>query len=110
MNTEERVGKVERRVKNVEEAIVLLTALTDNHNDRLEDSLGANNNLDAKISALIDAQIAGEDKMSSLREKLSALADAQIRSEDRIQNINQALERLTELVRAAHQRLDVLEK
>ncbi|MGI8641204.1 MAG: hypothetical protein ACR2MG_14810 [Pyrinomonadaceae bacterium] len=89
MNSEERVGKAERRIKTVEDAIILLTVLTDSHNDRLETLLKDDENLNAKISALIDAQIS---------------------SEDQIQSINEALDKLTALVKIAHQRLDILEK
>ena len=89
MNSEERIGKVERRVETIEDAIVLLTVLTDSHNDRLESLLKDDENLNAKVSVLIDAQIS---------------------SEDRIQSINKALDKLTELVKVSHQRLDILEK
>jgi len=89
MNTEERIGKTERRIKTVEDAVVLLTVLTDSHNDRLESLLKNDDNLNAKISALIDAQI---------------------NSEDRMLKINEALDKLTELAKVAHQRLDLLEK
>jgi len=67
----------------------LLTVLTDSHNDRFESLLKDDENLNAKVSALIDAQIS---------------------SEDRIQSINEALDKLTQLVKVAHQRLDILEK
>ncbi len=89
MNSEERIGKVERRVETIEDAIVLLTVLTDSHNDRFESLLKDDENLNAKVSALIDAQTS---------------------SEHRIQSINEALDKLTELVKVAHQRLDILEK
>ncbi len=89
MNTEERIEKTERRIKTVEDAVVLLTVLTDSHNDRLESLLKNDDNLNAKISALIDAQI---------------------NSEDRMLKINEALDKLTELAKVAHQRLDLLEK
>lgn len=80
--------KVEKRVKTVEEAVLLLTELTISHGERLEDSLRDKENLNAKISALVDAQI---------------------RSEDKLQNINSALEQLTKLVEKAHLRIDRLE-
>lgn len=88
MSSAERFGKLERRVKTVEEAITLLSSLLASHDDRLEDSVKNNENLEAKIAALVDAQI---------------------RSEDKLQNINDALDKLTELVKAAHQRIDRLE-
>ncbi|HLM03169.1 MAG TPA: hypothetical protein VK400_19105 [Pyrinomonadaceae bacterium] len=87
MSSEERFGKLEMRVKTVEEAITLLSNLLANHDDRLEDSVKDNENLEAKIAALVDAQI---------------------RSEDKLQNINDALDKLTKLVKTAHQRIDRL--
>jgi chromosome segregation ATPase len=123
MSIEERVGKMERRVQNVEEAIALLTALITSHDDRLEDSVKDGENLEAKISALIDAQIRSEDKISGLAERqdktealmqevinqLSNLAERQSSSETRLESINNALDKLTELAKNAHQRLDRLE-
>jgi chromosome segregation ATPase len=88
MSIEERLGKVGRRVKTVEEAITLLSNLLASHDDRLEDSVKDNENLEAKIAALVDAQI---------------------RSESKLQNINDALDKLTDLVKRAHGRIDRLE-
>lgn len=88
MSIEERVGKVEKRVKTVEEAVTLLTSLVVSHDDRLEDSVKDNENLETKIAALVDVQI---------------------RSESKLQNINDALDKLTELVKVTHQRIDRLE-
>jgi chromosome segregation ATPase len=88
MSIEERVGKVEKRVKTVEEAVTLLTSLVVSRDDRLEDSVKDNENLETKIAALVDAQIRGESKL---------------------QNINDALDKLTELVKVTHQRIDRLE-
>lgn len=81
MSLEERVGKVEKRVKNVEEAIALLSNLLASHDDRLEDSVKDNENLEAKMAALIDAQIRTEDKMVILEAKMVELAEAQARSD-----------------------------
>lgn len=88
MSIEERVGKVEKRVKTVEEAVTLLTSLVVSRDDRLEDSVKDNENLETKIAALVDVQI---------------------RSESKLQNINDALDKLTELVKVTHQRIDRLE-
>jgi uncharacterized coiled-coil protein SlyX len=81
MSVEERVDRAERRIATVEDAIKLLSALLANHDDRLYDSLKSRENMDAKITMLIDAQIRSEDK----------------------------LQKLTELVGAAHSRIDRLE-
>ena len=113
MNVEERMNRAERRIETVEDAIQLLSKLIANHDDRLYDSLKSREDLDAKITMLIDAQIKSEDKLQNqsveLNTKISALFDAQIRSEDQIQNINKALDKLTGLVNKSHQRLDRLE-
>ncbi len=84
MNTEERLGKVERKVNTIEQALQILTELIVSHDERLIKSWSNNEDLNAKISALVDAQIRGEDK-------LQMLVNAQVRSES-------ALEKLTRLV------------
>lgn len=88
MSLEERVTDMERKVSTVEDAIKLLSQLIASHDDRLYDSLKKDEDLSAKLTMLIDAQI---------------------RSEDKIQNINEALDKLTGLVKTAHSRLDRLE-
>ncbi len=88
MSIEQRVSKMERKVSTVEDAITLLSQLVASHDDRLFDSLKKDEDLSAKITMLVDAQI---------------------RSEDKIQNINEALDKLTELVKTAHSRIDRLE-
>ena len=130
METEQRFNKVEKRIKTVEEAILLLSELSIGHGERLDDSLRDRENLNEKISALIDAQIRSEDRTQEANTKISALIDAQIRTEDRMQEtnaklafladlqienvnsikeINQALDKLIELVNNSRQRLDRLE-
>ena len=113
MSIEQRVSKMERKVSTVEDAIKLLSQLVASHDDRLFDSLKKDEDLSAKITILIDAQIRSEDKIQNIDEDLKAkiaiLIDAQIRSEDKIQNINVALDKLTELVKTAHSRIDRLE-
>lgn len=112
----ERIEKAERRIKTVEDAVILLTALTDSHNDQLEnflfglDELKANQkNSDDKINMLIDAQITTEDKLQrfeaemkvfreesekankSLREELRTIAKDLAES---IKTVNQRVERI----------------
>ena len=82
MSADERLGKVERRVKTVEQAIELLTELVVSHGEILENSLRNGDELNAKISALVDAQIRSED----------------------------AIQQLTRMVEKAHSRIDGLEK
>ncbi len=138
MNIEERVNRSERKIETVEDAIKLLSQLIANHDERLYDSSKGREDLDEKITMLIDAQIRSEDKLhlqsedlnakiaafyeaqtkneenskiqsEELNAKMTAYFEAQIRSENKIQNINQALDKLTELVNKSHQRLDRLE-
>jgi chromosome segregation ATPase len=137
MSIDERLGKVERKVKTVEQAIQILTELVVSHGESIEKSVYNDAELNAKISALIDAQIRSEDRMSVLNEaqirsedrmsvlneaqirlneaqarsddKMSALIAAQSRGDEKLQNINAALERLVQLVDKAHSRINGLE-
>jgi len=79
----------------MEKAIKILTELIVSHDERLVKSLNNDEDLNAKISALVDAQIRSEDK-------LQLLAEAQVRS-------SLAIEQLTQLVGKAHSRIDRLE-
>ncbi|MDQ3133074.1 MAG: hypothetical protein M3Q99_20270 [Acidobacteriota bacterium] len=88
MSIEERVSKSERKIETVEDAIKLLSKLIANHDERLYDSLKGREDLNEKITMLIDAQI---------------------RNEDAIQKVNQHIDKLAELVAKSHQRLDRLE-
>lgn len=95
MSIEQKVEKLGRRVKTVEDAIVLLTALTDSHNDRLFDLVIEEENLNEKVSALVDAQIRTEEVLNSLRqksmeteEKISILIDMQIKSVSEIEKLH----------------------
>ena len=88
MRIEERVSKSERKIETVEDAIKLLSKLIANHDERLYDSLKGREDLNEKITMLIDAQI---------------------RNEDAIQKVNQHIDKLAELVAKSHQRLDRLE-
>ena len=81
MSIEERVSKSEGKIETVEDAIKLLSKLIANHDERLYDSLKGREELDEKITMLIDAQIRNEN----------------------------AIQKLTELVNKSHQRLDRLE-
>ncbi len=70
MSKEKGSGNIGERVKTVEDAIVLLTKLVSNHDDRLYDSLKEDENLNAKISALVDAQIRNETKLDKMIESI----------------------------------------
>ncbi len=82
MDTEQKVEKLGKRVKTVEEAVLLLTSLIENHGDLIYDFVKENENFNEKINALVDSQIRREDDNRKSDEKINALIDAQIRSED----------------------------
>lgn len=67
---ESRVSKLEPRVKNVEEAIVLLTAMALRAEERMDSFDGALANLTVKVEALADAQIRTEDAVLRLTTRL----------------------------------------
>lgn len=96
MNSEKKIERLERKVKTVEEAILLLSELTASHDEMLYIQMKSDEDLNEKISALIDAQIRSEDKME-------ALNTAQNKTEEKMQS-------LIDLTRLAHRRLDELEK
>lgn len=118
----EDYNRIEPRVKNVEEAIKLLTQLTLRADERM-DNFDANlNNLTTKVEALTDAQISAEARvktltdaqihaeermdsfdtnLSNLTTKIEALTDAQVRTEE-------SLSRLAEAQAHTDQRLDAL--
>lgn len=96
MKLEDKVNKNERRIKTVEEAIVLLTELTTSHSDRLEKSVfdmdelrAAQRQTDEKMNMLIDAQIKTEDGMQKLEEKMRELADITKHAHLRIDKIEE---------------------
>jgi hypothetical protein len=61
---------LEPRVKNVEDAIVLLTAMALRADERMDTFDGALSNLTVKIEALADAQIRTEEIVQRLAERL----------------------------------------
>jgi ABC-type transporter Mla subunit MlaD len=69
--------RIEPRVKNVEEAIQLLTELTLRADERMDNFDAALSNLVAKVEALTDAQIRTE-------ESLTRLAEAQAHTDQRL--------------------------
>lgn len=77
MREENRVRRIETRVKNVEEAIQLLTQLTLRADERMDSFDAALNNLTVKMEALADVQIRTEDA-------LGRLAEAQAHTEQRL--------------------------
>jgi predicted nucleic acid-binding Zn-ribbon protein len=107
---------VGRKVKTVEQAVQILTELIISYGKDCGKPLKNGEALNAELSALVDAQVGSEDKISVLGEvqdridnQILALSEAQNRSEDKLQNINSALERLTQLVDKAHSRIEGLE-
>jgi uncharacterized coiled-coil protein SlyX len=68
MSIEERVGKVEKRVKTVEEAITLLSNLLASHDARLKNPVKDRGNLEAKMTELLAAQARSDARMAALIE------------------------------------------
>lgn len=68
---------IEPRVKNVEEAVKLLTELALRADERMDNFDAALNNLTTKVEALADAQIRTE-------EALTHLAKAQAHTDERL--------------------------
>lgn len=73
----EDYNRIESRVKNVEEAINLLTELTLRADERMDTFDAALINLATKVEALTDAQIRTE-------EALTRLAEAQTHTDQRL--------------------------
>jgi chromosome segregation ATPase len=65
---------LEPRVKNVEDAILLLTAMALRADERMDTFDGALSNLTVKIEALADAQIRTEEKLSRLESVVQQMA------------------------------------
>ena len=65
---EERVKKAELRIKTVEEAILLLSKKMLIHDDWWDEHRAFQADTDAKIAALIDAQIKNEDDIKEFRQ------------------------------------------
>jgi len=75
MRIEERVSKSERKIETVEDAIKLLSKLIANHDERLYDSLKGREDLNEKITMLIDAQIRNEDAIQKVNQHIDKLAE-----------------------------------
>ncbi len=96
MSVDEKIEKIGKRLRTVEDAVILLTKLVDSHDDRLIYSLKEDENLSDKISALVDAQIRSEDILHSIRQKsvetddkISILVDMQMKSISEIESLRE---------------------
>jgi chromosome segregation ATPase len=77
-------NKLESRVKNVEQAIQLLTEPALRADERM-DSFGEGlNNLTSKVEVLADAQIRTESSLENLSEALTNLAEALAHTDQRL--------------------------
>jgi chromosome segregation ATPase len=127
MKLEERVEKNERRLKTVEDAIILLTKLGDSHTDQLEQIIfgidelrAAQSETSERVNMLIDAQIRTDDEIKEIKaiqresgERIKVLIEAQIRTEEKMQETEEKIQRmeaaitdLTGAVKFAHQKID----
>lgn len=95
MKSEERIEKVEKRVRTVEEAIVLLTQLSNSGAERMEKFLFGLEELRFNVEELRAGQ-------HDTQEKINMLIDAQMRTEDQVREVSA-------LVKAAHERIDKID-
>ncbi|HEX8891321.1 MAG TPA: hypothetical protein VF779_19390 [Pyrinomonadaceae bacterium] len=77
-------NKLEPRVKNVEQAIQLLTELALRADERMDSFEEGLNNLTSKVEALADAQIRTESSLENLSEALTNLAEALAHTDQRL--------------------------
>lgn len=103
MKLEERLGSAERRIKNVEEAIVVLTELNVKHSELLEKLVFDTEELKAGQRELQEGQ-------REMQEKINILIDAQIRTEDQAKITDKKMAEMADAVRSAHQRIDKIEE
>ena len=110
-NLEQRTDKQERNIKDFAQAIKALMESSLHHSEMMNDFFrglnslretvgelrSAQANTDAKIAALVDAQIKAEDEIAKLREgqantdiRVAALVDAQIKAEDAMAGLRAA--------------------
>lgn len=94
---EERVKKVERRIKTVEEAILILSEKMHIHDDWWDEHRAFQADTEVKIAALVNAQIKNEDDVLELRSKVLTLIDAQIENE----KVNKAYKESTKKLHSA---------
>ena len=95
--------RIERRVKNVEEAIQLLTEAAlraderaDTHQEWLNQLGAGQSNLEVKLAALTDAQIRTEDALKGIRESQAHLIEEQAGLAESQKRLTESQERLSE--------------
>lgn len=93
--------KIKLRVKSVEEAVQLLSALALRVDERMDGFDGAFTNLTVKLEALADAQIRTEESVARLAGSHERLAEEQA-------NLAKAQANLAEAQAHSDQRLDAL--
>lgn len=117
MKLEDRVGNAERKIKNVEEAIVILTELNIQHSSLLEKLVFDTEELKAGHRELQEGQRELQEGQREMQEKINILIDAQIKTEDKAQQtdekmqiLEQKMAELADVVKFAHQRIDKIEE
>lgn len=91
--------KIESRVKNVEDAIRLLTELTLRADERMDSFDATLNNLATKVEALTDAQIRTEEALTRVAEAQVRLAEAHTRLAESQAHTDERLDALIDIVR-----------
>ena len=97
---EERVKKAERRIKNVEEAILMLTESMLIQDDWWDEYRSNQTNTDVKITALVDAQIRSESEIKEFRQETNEFRRA----------TKQMFNHLIKLIDKMDKRIELLEK
>lgn len=109
MKLEDRVDRAERKIKTVEEAIVILTELNIQHSSLLEKLVFDTEELKVGHRELQEGQRELQEGQREMQEKINILIDAQIRTEDQAKITDQKIADLADVVKFAHQRIDKIE-
>ena len=110
MKLEDRVGNAERKIKNVEEAIIILTGLNIQHSSLLETLVFDTEELKAGHRELQEGQRELQEGQRDMQEKINILIDSQIRTEDQAKITDKKMAELADVVKLAHQRIDKIEE
>ena len=105
--------EIEKRVRLVEDAILLMKDLLINHNGRLDDYYKAiresREDFEFKMNALIDAQIKNESEISELKESTTELRKSTRELKDASSELKDASRELKDASRSQLTRIEKLE-
>lgn len=81
------------RMGEIEDIIVRFARAT---RDRFEGTDGRLDDIDERISALVDSQLRTEERVNNIDERISALVDSQLRTQERIHDIDERISALVD--------------